>query len=254
MKKAIALSIVLTLIVTLTVMGAVHYVLRAPWKPRPEGLPTPVPTGEGWINLLSEEHRPHWRNITDDTDIFTFEDDMLHIFGRSLTTLRYVGYDGRPFSDFELHLEFKLARRTNSGVFLRVQENDPVRRGFEVQVLEDHGSPPSYTSSGSIYDVVSPMYNMSRPAGEWNSFDITARGHHIVVYMNGWKVIDADLSKMTMPIGKFQIPFAELPMDGLLALQDHGGRAWFRNIYARPLDEAAEATEDMDTPEEDNDA
>ncbi len=244
MKKAIALSVLLTLVVVLAAVAAVHYVLHAPWKPRPEGMPTPAPTDDGWIDLLSEEHRPHWRNITDDRDIFEFQDDMLHIFGHSITPLRYVGYAGRTFSDFELHLEFKLARRTNSGVFLRVQEDDPVQRGFEVQVLEDHGRPPSYTSSGSIYDVVSPMFNMSRPAGEWNSFDISLRGHHIVVYKNGWKIIDTDMSKMTMPIGKFPTPFAELPMEGIITLQDHGGAAWFRNIYVRPLDEPEEAPED----------
>ena len=235
MKKTILLSSVGTLFIVVVILGVVHYFWRVPWKPRPEGQPTPAPVGEDWLNLLDEEQRAHWRNITDDTDIFTFEDDTLHIFGKSLTTLRYVGYTGQPFSDFELHLEYKVASRANSGVFLRVQENDPVRRGFEVQVLEDHGKPPSYTSSGSVYDVVTPMFNMSRPAGEWNSFDITARGRHLVVYMNGWKVIDADFSKMTSPIGKFSLPFAELPLEGLLALQDHGGKVWYRNIYVRPL-------------------
>ena len=236
MKKAIALSVILTLIVTLAAVAAVCYVLRAPWKPRPSGLPTAVPAGEGWIDLLDEARRPRWRNIKDDADIFAFEGDALHIFGRSLTTLRYVGYTGRTFSDFELHLEFKLARRTNSGVFLRAQENDPVYRGFEVQVLEDYGKPPSFTSCGAIYDVVSPMFNMSRPAGEWNSFDIRAHGRHIVVAMNGWKVVDTDLALMTSPIGKFSLPFAELPLKGIIALQDHGGEAWYRNIYVRPLD------------------
>ncbi len=251
MKKAIALSIVITLVITLSIVWTALYVLRAPWKPRPEGTPTPAPTGEGWIDLLSEEHRPHWRNITDDTEIFGFEDDMLHIYGKSITPLRYVGYAAEHFGDFELHLEFKLTRRANSGVFLRVQENDPVRRGFEVQVLEDHGRPPSYTSSGSVYDVVSPMFNMSKPAGEWNSFDISLRGHHIVVYKNGWKIIDADMSKMTMPIGKFPIPFAELPMVGLIALQDHGGEAWFRNIYVRPITAEETVEQEIPAPEDD---
>ncbi len=235
MKKTILLSSIGTLVIVALVLGVVYYFWHTPWKPRPEGLPTPVPSGEGWMNLLDEEHRTHWRNITDETDIFTFEDETLHIFGRSLGTLRYVGYGGQPFSDFELHLEYKVAPRANSGVFLRVQKNDPVRRGFEVQVLEDHGKPPSYTSSGAVYDVVTPMFNMSRPAGEWNSFDIAVRERHLVVHMNGWKVIDADFSKMTAPIGKFSLPFAELPLEGLIALQDHGGKVWYRNIYVRPL-------------------
>ncbi len=241
MKKAIAFSVIITVILVLLVQAGIQYAVHGGWKPRPEGMPTPVPEGDGWINLLSAEEQGNWRNIKDDEDIFEIADNMLHIYGKSLGILRYAGYTGRTFSDFELHLEFKLAKRTNSGVFLRAQENDPVYRGFEIQVIEDHGKAPSYTSCGSIYDVATPMFNMSRPAGEWNSFDITARGHNIVVVMNGWKVMDADLSKMTSLIGKFKVPFAELPMDGLLALQDHGGEVWYRNIYVKPLDAPQEA-------------
>ena len=248
MKKIVFLAVVTTVIVVLAILGTVQFILHGSWKPRPEGTPTPIPTGPGWINLLSAEEQANWRNIKDDENIFEIADDMLHIFGNSLTTLRYAGYTGRTFANFELHLEFKLARRTNSGVFLRAQENDPVYRGFEIQVLEDHGKAPTYTSCGSIYDVATPMFNMSRPAGEWNSFDITANEHNIMVFMNGWKVIDADLSKMTSLIGKFKVPFAELPMDGLLALQDHGGEVWYRNIYIHPLD-AAEETPAIETNE-----
>jgi len=248
MKKTVFLAVIATLIVVFVILGITQFLLQGKWKPRPEGTPTPVPSGEGWINLLSAAEHANWRNIKDDEDIFEIADDMLHIYGNSLATLRYAGYTGRSFSDFELHLEFKLAQRTNSGVFLRAQENDPVYRGFEIQVLEDHGKAPSYTSCGSIYDVATPMFNMSRPAGEWNSFDITAKGQNIVVVMNGWKVIDVDLSKMTNLIGKFKVPFAELPLDGLLAFQDHGGEAWYRNIYIRPLG-AVEETPVTDTGE-----
>ena len=239
MKKAIVLSVIITVVLVLVVQAGVQYALHGGFKPRPEGTPTAIPEGDGWINLLSDAEQANWRNIKDDEDIFDIADDILHIYGKSFGTLRYAGYTGRTFSDFELHLEFKLAKRCNSGVFLRAQEKDPVYRGFEIQVLEDHGKVPSFTSCGSIYDVASPMFNMSRPAGECNSFDITARGHNIVVFMNGWKVIDVDMSKMTSLIGKFKVPFAELPQDGLLALQDHGGEAWYRNIYIRPLDNVA---------------
>ncbi len=237
MKKIVLLTVVITLIAATALLFLGRYFWQEPWKPRPEGLPTPVPAGEGWIDLLSAEHAPLWENINDDMDLFSIEDDMLHIYGRSKGRLRYAGYTGRAFSDFELHLEFRLARRTNSGLFLRVQENDPVRRGFEVQIIDDHGRAPTVYGSGAIYDVVSPMFNMARPTGEWNSLDITARDGHIVVVMNGWKVIDTDLSQMSSPIGKFTIPFAELPREGLLALQDHGGAIWYRNIHVRPLNE-----------------
>ncbi len=245
MKKAVAASVICTLACVAIVLSAAHYLMQGAWKPRPEGAPTAAPTGEGWINLLSEEEIPLWKNITDDMDIFEIKDGELHIFGRTLTKLRYAGYTGRAFSDFELHLEFKVTRRANSGLFLRVLENDPVRRGFEVQVIDDHGKPPTLTGSGAIYDAVSPMFNLARPAGEWNSYDISARNGHIVVHMNGWKVIDVNFDQMTKPVGKFTLPFAELPREGLIALQDHGGEVWYRNVFVRPFD-AAEAPANND--------
>ncbi|MCC6145569.1 MAG: DUF1080 domain-containing protein [Candidatus Hydrogenedentes bacterium] len=219
------------LVITVIAVFAIRAWLK---DPVPSGEPTPPPAGEGWMNLLDEAHAKSWANITDDKDIFEIADGMLHIFGRTVYPLRYAGYTGQPFSDFDLHLEFRLEDGANSGVFLRVQRDDPVRRGWEVQVLEDYGSAPNKNGCGAIYDVVTPMFNMSRPAGEWNSFDISVRGPEVVVFVNGWRVVHTDFSKMTSPIGKFETPFAELPKEGLLALQDHGGEVWYRNIFIKP--------------------
>jgi hypothetical protein len=203
--------------------------------PVPRGEVTPAPEGMGWIDLLDETHAGGWTNITDDRDIFSVEDGVLHIFGHSMGTLRNVGFTAQSFSDFELHLEFKVTWRANSGVFLRASPDDPVYRGFEIQVLDDHGVAPHKNGSGSIYDVVAPMFNMALPRGEWNSYDITCQGTHVVVVMNGWKIIDTDFALMTQPLGKFSLPFAQLPREGIIALQDHGGEVWYRNIRVRPL-------------------
>ncbi len=53
--------------------------------------------------------------------------------------------------------------------------------------------------------------------------------------MNGWKILDADLAKMTMPIGRFAAPFAQLALDGHIFLQDYGGEVWYRNIMLKKL-------------------
>lgn len=202
--------------------------------PLPAGRPTPPPAGPDWINLLAGNEAAAWKNITDGLDIFEVRDGTLHVFGRTITPLRYVGYEGQRFADFDLHLEFKVTPKANSGVFLRVVERDPLRHGFEVQVLDDFGGAPSKNGSGAIYDVVSPMFNLARPAGEWNSYDISMENTKLTVAMNGWKVIDTDLAQMTTPLGKFKFPYAEMPREGLIALQDHGGEVWYRNIFVRP--------------------
>ena len=210
--------------------------------PGPVGAPTAAPDGTDWSNLLDAEHAANWQNVTDDKEIFEIVDGQLHIFGKSIYPLRYVGYTAAMFGDFDLHLEFRLEAGANSGVFLRATPNDPVNRGFEVQVLDDHGAPPSKQGSGAIYDVVTPMFNMARPAGEWNSLDVHVRGQRVVVVMNGWKVVDADFSLMTEPMGKFSVAYADLPLEGHLLLQDHGGEVWYRNIYVRALPGDSDAT------------
>lgn len=204
----------------------------------PAGTPTPAPTDDGWQDLLSEPWLDRWSNTEDDEDIFEITDGMLHVYGASITKLRYAGIRDRAWGDFDLHLEYKLAPGTNSGVFLRWPMDNDEHRGFEVQILDDHGLEPSVNRSGAIYDVVAPMFNMSLPAGEWNSMDISVHGDRVVVVHNGWKVVDTELSRMTMPIGKFDVPFAEYEQEGYITFQDHGGEVWYRNVYIREAESA----------------
>ena len=231
-KRAIKLAFALTAAGALA-LGIWRF--TAEEAPVPVGQATSAPEGPEWRDLLSGDSVRAWRNITDESEIFEIQGGTLHIPGNSLYPLRYVAWGDERLGDFALHLEFKVARGANSGVFLRAQPNDPVYRGFEVQVLNDHGEPPNKNGSGAIYDVVTPMFNLARPAGEWNSYDITVRGTSVVVIMNGWKVIDTDLALMTKPLGKFPVAYAELPREGLLMLQDHGGEVWYRNIRLKRL-------------------
>ena len=232
MRRKMLVVTLIVAILALAVGGCLRFKKPAP---TPDGQPTPAPTGEGWVDLLDKDHAAHWMNTLDKMDIFEIKDGVLHIYGKSFGKLRYAGYMQERFGDFELHVEFKLTPKANSGLFLRSQPGDPVYRGFEVQVLEDKGTQPTKNSCGAIYDVVTPMFNMSRPVGEWNSFDITLRGDEVIVYMNGWMVIHTDLSKMVTPLGKFKVPYKDLPKDGIIAFQDHGGEAWYRNLRIRKL-------------------
>lgn len=220
-------------------------------KPVPVGSLTPVTEGPGWVNLLDAEHAPLWKNVSDETDIFEIVDGMLHIHGVTVSPLRYVGYTGEHFGDFDLHIEYMVTPGANSGIFIRKQPDDDVMRGFELQVLDDFGEAPTRNTSAAIYDVATPMFNMSKPAGEWNSLDIALRGQQLVVYMNRWLVLYTDLSLMKTPLGKFDYAFNDLPLTGMLALQDHGGEVWYRNIRIHPFKqgEAKPAPAPVNSPE-----
>ena len=220
------------LLVALVAAGGCAYWLMAR-GPVPVGNATARPEGEGWVDLLDDAHVAQWKNVTDDKDIFEIAAQEMHIFGKSLWPLRYVGYTGESFGDFDLHVEVKVSKGANSGIFLRSKPSDPVQRGFEIQVLDDHGKPPTKSGSGAIYDVVTPMFNMARPAGECNSYDIAVAGTEVTVTMNGWKVIDTDMAQFTEPYGKFKAAYSNMPREGMVALQDHGGEVWYRNILIR---------------------
>lgn len=238
-KKVVLITVAFLVVFCIGIYIGMNFWIWLDWvmrKPVPIGELTLPNEGEGWIDLLSEENRAYWKNVTDEKEIFEItKDGILHIFGRSLYPLRYVGFTKQTFSNFELHIEFKLTNNANSGVFLRSQLNDPVMRGFEIQVLEDYGKPPNKNSCGAIYDITTPMYNMSFPPGQWNSYDIIVNGPEVKVIMNGWLIIHTFLDKMTTPLGKFSIPYASLPQEGYLMLQDHGGEVWYRNIRIKEL-------------------
>ncbi len=165
-------------------------------------------------------------------DAFYLENGTLACKGYGYHWFRYK----EPLSDCVLRLEFKVAKDTNSGVCLRSQKKGtPPTTGFEIQIADDVGKDPHKHGTGAIYDVVTPMYNASRPVGEWNEMEITVKGSLVVVVLNGQKVIDTDFSKLTRSFGKFDFAYANMPRSGYLALQDHWTPIWYRNIRVKKL-------------------
>jgi hypothetical protein len=86
------------------------------------------------------------------------------------------------FTDFKLHLEVNVPAGGNSGIYLRGR--------YEVQVQDDHGKAPGNLLMGAIYGHLQPMSLPARPAGQWQSFDITLIGRRVTVALNGVTTID----------------------------------------------------------------
>jgi hypothetical protein len=140
-------------------------------------------------------------------------------------------YTVEKFRDHAIHLEYWLLpndKDGNSGVF--------VQGCYEVSIFDDAGKSSTFVTSGGIYGKHPPLKNASKPAGQWQTLDITftaARGKQlprITVVHNGEKVIDdVELADYTPANAK------ELLADGAgpLVLQDHGSRVRFRNIRVR---------------------
>lgn len=87
----------------------------------------------------------------------------------------------RTFNDFKLHVEFRYPKESNSGVYLRGR--------YEVQVTDSEGRDPLKDQLGAIYGFIAPLEMPAKPAGEWQSFDITLVGRVVTVILNGKTII-----------------------------------------------------------------
>lgn len=129
----------------------------------------------------------------------------------------------KEYGDFELYLEYSVEPRSNSGVFIRsALERNPAFTGYEVQIHDSPGREPSKGGPGSLYALIAPSKNLVRPAGEWNSIRVIARGPSIRVLMNGEMVIDTRGDRAAR---------------GYIGLQNHDDRsvARFRNLHLAEL-------------------
>lgn len=87
----------------------------------------------------------------------------------------------RTFNDFKLHVEFRYPKESNSGVYLRGR--------YEVQVEDDYGRDPYSHRFSGIYGFVTPSEIVAKPAGQWQTYDITLIGRQVTVVANGKMVI-----------------------------------------------------------------
>lgn len=124
---------------------------------------------------------------------------------------------------------------------------------FEYQLIDNTRHPdarhgPKYQTA-ALYSLIAATQPASRPPGEFNQSRIVLRGLHIEHWLNGVKVVDAQLDSPEVREGlaarwKKDAPeiydlLTRLPKrDCPIALQNHGDAAWFRNIKVRPLTDA----------------
>lgn len=143
-------------------------------------------------------------------------------------------YTEKDFGDCELHVEFLVPKRSNSGVYLMGR--------YEVQVLDSFGKPDERLGQGdvgAIYSAAKPSKNASKAPGEWQTMHIvfqaprfdaagkkTQNARFLSVKLNGVE-IQKDV-EVKGPTGG-QLFNDEKPTGPLLFQGDHGIVA-FRNV------------------------
>ncbi|MCC6152467.1 MAG: DUF1080 domain-containing protein [Candidatus Hydrogenedentes bacterium] len=88
----------------------------------------------------------------------------------------------KEFEDFNFKCDVLVGPKGNSGIYLRGI--------YEVQVSDTYGQPLDAHNMGGIYSRITPTTAAEKPAGEWQTYDITLCDRHITVVLNGKKIID----------------------------------------------------------------
>lgn len=160
----------------------------------------------------------------------------------------------KTFGDIQLHVEWatpdpprgKSQDRGNSGVFLMGE--------FEVQVLDSyHADTYADGQAGAIYGQYPPLFNASRPPGQWQIYDIAFRRPRfdgsgklleparLTVFYNGILVQNNE-----EPFGPTSwlkwLPYTDQGGRGPISLQDHDHPVRYRNIWLLELPQRAEPT------------
>jgi len=99
---------------------------------------------------------------------------------------RHISYGNlrtvAEFEDFNLKLEVNVRKGNNSGIYLRGI--------YEVQVADTYGRGRDSHNMGGVYSRIKPRVSAEKPAGQWQTFDITLLDRHVTVILNGKTIID----------------------------------------------------------------
>jgi hypothetical protein len=151
----------------------------------------------------------------------------------------------REYEDFELQFEFKLGERGNSGCALRApMYGDPAFDGLELQMADLRYNPEAKDSelTGGIYRAIAPRKQVYKPT-EWNRYEITLRGSHLKVVLNGELIHDLDLDEQAHEVrrhdGSLAPPIRDRPRRGHIGFQElsrGGGHVEIRAARIKVLD------------------
>jgi 3-keto-disaccharide hydrolase len=199
-------------------------------------------TAKGWHKYGNEPVGSAWK-IVDGAFYFdtSSKSDGKIIGGGDIVT-------DDEFENFDLKLQWKIAKNGNSGIMFYVHE-DTVKykasyeTGPEMQVLDNDGHPDGKIikhRAGDLYDLISCSKETVRPVGEWNDVEIKCLNGKLDLYLNGENVVSTTLwddnwkkmvagskFKQWQGFGSFK--------KGKICLQDHGCGVWYRNIKIKKL-------------------
>ena len=197
---------------------------------------------DGWKEYNKEGVSENWK-IEDGAMVFYPPADRKKGDAFNLVT-------EKEYTDFILSLEWKISEGGNSGVFWGVNEtpelSEAYQTGPEVQVLDNEKHPDAKNGTthqaGSLYDMVAPSEDVTKPVGEWNTMVITVnhKEQKGSISLNGTDIVDFPVGNEMWNVMVSKSKFADWDhfgkfTTGKIGLQDHGDKVAFKNIKIKEL-------------------
>jgi hypothetical protein len=179
------------------------------------------------IELFNGKDLRGWESLDDRKHAFKAVDGVLVCNPVQPEDGPHVSYGNlkttRKFEDFRLTLDFNVPKGSNSGVYLRGI--------YEIQICDSFGKPLDPHNTGGLYSRITPSTAAEKPAGEWQTMDITLCDRHLTVILNGVIIIDNQpvqgVTGGAMTADEFS--------PGPLYLQGDHGAVTYRNLILRPI-------------------
>jgi hypothetical protein len=175
------------------------------------------PAGGGWVTLLDGSSMKGW---------YTIGDANWRVEGGAVVADKKTGKDNGflvtndMYRDFQLRAEFWVSDDANSGIYMRCGNpgyiNDKIC--YEANIF-DQRKDPSYGTGGLVH--IAKVDPMPKAGGKWNTYDITVKGDHIVLVLNGQKTVDVRSKAFNS--------------EGRIGLQYAAGVVKFRKVEIRRL-------------------
>ncbi len=225
---------------------------------------TPVPnsspaagraTASGAVPLTPEQRAAGWRSLFDGSSTASWRAYKKETMPAGWNIVDGVLTKAGPmddiitrdqFGNFELAFDWKLSPGGNAGVFYRGTEDyDHIYWSApEYQLLDDAEHPDGksrVTSAGADYGLYPAPPGVVKPADQWNSTLIVAKGNTIQHWMNGQKLLEYEIGSPDWEAKVKASKFVAYPKygratKGHIAIQgDHDGTLSVRNIRIREL-------------------
>ncbi len=197
---------------------------------------------DGWLLLFDGKTTEGWRNFNGETVTgWIVEDGCLVGLGKGGD----IGGDivsVEEYQYFALAWDWKLGPMGNSGVMYHVVEGEkyhaPYETGPEYQLIDDENYEfelEDWQKTASDYAMYVADSTKVVNTGEWNSSKIVYTAEIAEYWLNGAKVVEFVpgsedwIEKRNS--GKWEaFPDYGISNTGVISLQDHGSKVWFRNI------------------------